>query len=141
VQTSPCSFAGAVSRSGMSTPFVWARRPRWPSGGSTEDQRREVASVAQTFFGVPFDSSQVIGETLERVTPERDKEDAVFHDELRKGLVFRYHAAGWLRELLQSSSLIRGSRPPSASRRRHDRKIGPSATSAPRGARAAQLKS
>ena len=56
------------------------------SGGSTEDQRREVASVAQTFFGVPFDSSQVIGETLERVTPERDKEDTVFHDELRKAL-------------------------------------------------------
>src|SRR3990170_4836313 len=42
------------------------------SGGSTEEQKREVAKVAQTLFGVPFDASQVIGETLERATPEAD---------------------------------------------------------------------
>lgn len=40
------------------------------SGGSTDDQKREVAKVANMLFGVPFDSSQVIGETLERATPE-----------------------------------------------------------------------
>jgi hypothetical protein len=34
------------------------------SSGSTEDQKREVTKVAQTLFGVPFDTSQVIGETL-----------------------------------------------------------------------------
>jgi ATP-dependent helicase YprA (DUF1998 family)/very-short-patch-repair endonuclease len=40
------------------------------SGGSAEEQQREVAKVAQTLFGVPFAPSQVIGETLERATPE-----------------------------------------------------------------------
>ncbi|MFA7233744.1 MAG: DEAD/DEAH box helicase [Terrimicrobiaceae bacterium] len=45
------------------------------SDGSTEDQKRAVAEVAETLFGVPFDSSQVIGESLERATPEMD-----FHD-------------------------------------------------------------
>lgn len=42
------------------------------SGGSSEEQKGEVAKVAQTLFGVPFDASQVIGETLERATPEAD---------------------------------------------------------------------
>lgn len=42
------------------------------SGGSTEDQKQEVAKVARMLFGVPFDTSQVIGETLERATPEPD---------------------------------------------------------------------
>jgi ATP-dependent helicase YprA (DUF1998 family) len=40
------------------------------SGGSSLDQKCEVAEVAQTLFGTPIDSSQVIGETLERSTPE-----------------------------------------------------------------------
>ncbi|MFH1219111.1 MAG: DEAD/DEAH box helicase [Candidatus Eisenbacteria bacterium] len=40
------------------------------SEGSTGQQKQEVAKVAQMLFGVPFDSSQVIGETLERATPE-----------------------------------------------------------------------
>lgn len=42
------------------------------SGGSTDAQKREVAKVAQTLFGVPFEGTQVIGETLERATPEVD---------------------------------------------------------------------
>ena len=45
------------------------------SGGSSEEQKGEVAKVAQTLFGVPFDASQVIGETLERATPEVDFRD------------------------------------------------------------------
>ena len=45
------------------------------SEGSTEDQKREVAKVAQTLFGVSFDGTQVIGETLERATPEIDFSD------------------------------------------------------------------
>jgi len=45
------------------------------SGGSTEAQKRDVAKVAQTLFGVPFDGTQVIGETLERATPEIDFSD------------------------------------------------------------------
>src|SRR5271165_503399 len=46
------------------------------SGGSTEEQKREVAKVAQTIFGVPFDGTQVIGETLKRATPEIDFSDS-----------------------------------------------------------------
>jgi len=47
------------------------------SGGASEEHKREVANVAETLFGVPFDSSQIVGETLERATPEinlRDQE-------------------------------------------------------------------
>lgn len=42
------------------------------SGSSSEKQKTEVAKVAETLFGVPFDPSQIIGETLERATPEID---------------------------------------------------------------------
>lgn len=40
------------------------------SSGSTQDQKQEVAKVAKTLFGIPFDTAQVIGETLQRATPE-----------------------------------------------------------------------
>jgi len=40
------------------------------SEGTTEEQKRAVATVAQTLFGVPFTTEQVIGETLERHTHE-----------------------------------------------------------------------
>lgn len=46
------------------------------SGGSSEDQRREVARVAQLLFGVEFGLDQVIGETLQRATPEVDFADS-----------------------------------------------------------------
>lgn len=46
------------------------------SGGSSADQKREVANTARTLFSVPFDESQVIGETLERATPEMDISDS-----------------------------------------------------------------
>ena len=42
------------------------------SGGTVADQRAEVARVASTLFGTGFTSDQVIGETLERATPELD---------------------------------------------------------------------
>ena len=42
------------------------------SEGTTEEQKRVVAGVAQTLFGIPFDTTQVIGETLERGTEELD---------------------------------------------------------------------
>ncbi len=45
------------------------------SGGSSDDQKLEVVKVAQTLFGISFDTSQVIGETLERATPEIDPKD------------------------------------------------------------------
>lgn len=56
------------------------------SGGSTDEQRSEVAKVAQTIFGIPFDSSQVIDETLERATPELDFEDASVVGQLRTAI-------------------------------------------------------
>ncbi len=42
------------------------------SGGSSDEQKREVAAVAQTLFGTAVGPEQVIGETLERATPEMD---------------------------------------------------------------------
>lgn len=52
-------------------------------GGSSEDQKQEVAKVAKTLFGVPFDVSQVIGETLERATPEINPKDPSIIQTLR----------------------------------------------------------
>lgn len=56
------------------------------SGGSTDDQKREVAKVAETLFGVPFDSTQVIGETLERATPEIDFSNAAVIGTMRTAI-------------------------------------------------------
>ena len=42
--------------------------------GSSADQKRAVAKVAETLFGTSIDPSQIIGETLERATPEIDRE-------------------------------------------------------------------
>ncbi len=56
------------------------------SGGSSSDQKRDVANVAQMFFGVPFDPSQVIGETLERATPEADVGDTQVISALRTAI-------------------------------------------------------
>ena len=78
------------------------------SGGSTEEQKREVAKVAQTLFGVRFDGTQVIGETLERATPEIDFSDQGAVQAIRKAIEtatsppesyaeFRGHAlASWI---------------------------------------------
>jgi ATP-dependent helicase YprA (DUF1998 family) len=45
------------------------------SEGSSAYQKRAVAKVAETLFGTSIDPSQVIGETLERATPEIDREN------------------------------------------------------------------
>jgi len=42
------------------------------SEGTLLEQKTEVAKVAQTLFGTAIEESQVIGETLERATPEYD---------------------------------------------------------------------
>ncbi len=57
------------------------------SGGSTEDQKREVAKVAQLLFGIPFEPSQVIGESLERASPEADLADPGVLASLRESVV------------------------------------------------------
>lgn len=57
------------------------------SGGSTEDQRRDVAKVAQSLFGVDFDPEQVIGETLKRATPEVDPADSQVIEAIRAAVI------------------------------------------------------
>ena len=57
------------------------------SGGGSEDQRREVAKVSQSLFGVDFTPGQVIGETLERATPEIDPADPAIRNAIRKAVV------------------------------------------------------
>lgn len=54
------------------------------SGGSSEKQKQAVAGVAQKLFGVPFEVSQVIGETLERATPEINFRDEQVIQALRE---------------------------------------------------------
>lgn len=46
------------------------------SGGRPDEQRNDVAHVANAIFGVKFTPEQVIGETLERATPLIDLADA-----------------------------------------------------------------
>ena len=57
------------------------------SGGSSEEQRREVAKVSQALFGVDFTPEQVIGETLERATPEIDPADPSTRNAIRAAIV------------------------------------------------------
>lgn len=53
------------------------------SGGTYDEQRREIAEVATRLFGTSVSSENVIGETLTRSTPESDPTDAAFCDGLR----------------------------------------------------------
>jgi len=77
------------------------------SEGTSENQKREVAKVAQGLFGVPFDSAQVLGETLERATAEVDFKDPMVIRSLREAIekgvppenyeAFRLHPlASWI---------------------------------------------
>src|SRR5262249_48848627 len=52
------------------------------SGGSVDMQRAEVARVASLLFGARVEPSDVIGETLERATPEPDLDDRAFRQTL-----------------------------------------------------------
>lgn len=53
------------------------------SGGTALAQKREVAAVAQSLFGARVGPDQVIGETLERATPEYDLSRAEVIEKLR----------------------------------------------------------
>ncbi|MDX9980541.1 MAG: DEAD/DEAH box helicase, partial [Lentisphaeria bacterium] len=78
------------------------------STGTAEDQKRDVAAVAATLFGTPIAAPQVIGETLERATPEVDFTAAPAREDLSKAVVgfqsppadyeaFRMHpVASWI---------------------------------------------
>ena len=45
------------------------------AGADSEEQRQEVAQVAETFFGTEFTADQVVLETLKRVTADTDLEN------------------------------------------------------------------
>ena len=56
------------------------------SGGSSEEQKIVVAEVAETLFGTSFTPQQVVGETLERSTPEYDFHDKAIVQNLREAI-------------------------------------------------------
>lgn len=58
------------------------------SGGSSDEQKREVAEVAEMLFGVSFDSSQVIGESLERATPDIEHENSQALQDIKKAIEY-----------------------------------------------------
>lgn len=57
------------------------------SEGSSEDQKRAVAKAAETLFGVSFDTTQVIGESLEPATLEADFKNRGVVQALREAIV------------------------------------------------------
>ena len=57
------------------------------SGGGSEEQRRDVAAVSQSLFGVPIAPEQVVTESLERATPEIDLEDSSIRAGIRAAVV------------------------------------------------------
>mgnify|MGYP000172314037 CR=1 FL=1 len=48
------------------------------AGGSFSEQQRAIAEVASRLFGAPVKPERVIGETLRRVTPERETDDLTY---------------------------------------------------------------
>ncbi len=57
------------------------------SGGTTGEQRKEVARVAHSLFGVDFTPDQVIGETLERATRSIDLADTQVVQAIKNAIV------------------------------------------------------
>jgi ATP-dependent helicase YprA (DUF1998 family) len=57
------------------------------SGGGSEEQRREVAAVSQSLFGVPIAPAQVVTESLERATPEIELADPSIRAAIRAAVV------------------------------------------------------
>jgi superfamily II DNA/RNA helicase len=56
------------------------------SGGTSEDQKRQVAEVATTLFGEHFEKHQIIGETLERATSELNFNNQKVLERLKKAV-------------------------------------------------------
>lgn len=55
--------------------------------GTLEEQQSEVAEVASQIFGATVQPEHVVGETLQRATPEWDLSDPGFVDQLTKSLL------------------------------------------------------
>ena len=142
------SGVGVASRAGVASgagAICIGTSATMASGGSSEEQRHEVAKVSRSLFGVDFTPEQVIGETLERATPEIDTTDPSLRDAIREAVVsdeeppsdyesFRAHPlASWIestfgvRKEADTGRLIRqtprrlgGDGEPEAARRRDD---------------------
>lgn len=54
--------------------------------GAYDEQQKKVAEVATLLFGDQVQPEHVIGETLQRISPERDLDDPSYIDELRERL-------------------------------------------------------
>ncbi|MBN2002851.1 MAG: DEAD/DEAH box helicase [Anaerolineae bacterium] len=54
------------------------------AGGTFAEQQQSIAAVASRLFGAPVKPARVIGETLHRVTPERDPKDTAYLAELTR---------------------------------------------------------
>ena len=84
------SGVGVASRAGVASgagAICIGTSATMASGGSSEEQRQEVAKVSRSLFGVDFTPEQVIGETLERATPEIDPADPSLRDAIREAVV------------------------------------------------------
>ena len=84
------SGVGVASRAGVASgagAICIGTSATMASGGSSEEQRHEVAKVSRSLFGVDFTPEQVIGETLERATPEIDTTDPSLRDAIREAVV------------------------------------------------------
>lgn len=56
--------------------------------GTYDEQRAEIARVGTQLFGAPVDPNYIIGETLQRTTPEFDADDPAFIQALRDNISF-----------------------------------------------------
>ena len=55
--------------------------------GDHESRKKDLAEVSSRLFGTRLEASDIIGETLERVTPERDMDNAGFIAELTESVL------------------------------------------------------
>ncbi len=74
------------------------------SEGNSLDQKKAVAAVASTLFGTSIEPDQVIGETLERSTPEIDFDDASFAESITPYSGIAKPTTGRLRRISKPSA-------------------------------------
>ena len=86
VQTWPCSFDVLKEFFGAKQLQVVGTSATLAGPGTYDQQQTEVAEVASVLFGAEWRrSADVIGETLQRATPEEDPDDPQFLAALAKG--------------------------------------------------------
>jgi hypothetical protein len=114
--------------------------------GSTEEEQHAVAHVAQQLCGLPFDTGQVIEETLERATLEADCDDQQVIHALREAIdmgalppeshtAFRRHPlTSWIESPFGGrAECVKWSKPNQRSRSRRPTPLVPTVNTRPRG--------